>query len=180
MKIKLIILSSLLIAVFARCNKDDIQNSYTYSQPQQMVDGLETASLADVGMEAGPMVEMMNYLNLNNSHTIHNILIIKNNKLVFEAYFEGYKLDYNAEDLNGEIMDYTRTTDHPMQSISKSVTSVIFGIAVKEGYFPDLNKKITDYFPEYADILTGEKANITIHHLLTMKIQCGLFFPNHY
>lgn len=162
----------MLLGILAGCKKDDIQNSYTYSVSQQLVDGLKTASVADVGMETGPVVEMMNYLNSNSSHTIHNILIIKNNKLVFEEYFEGYKLDYDAPNLNGELMEYSRTTDHPMQSVSKSVTSVLFGIAVKEGYFPDLNKKIIDYFPEYADILTGEKANITIHHLLTMT--CGL------
>jgi CubicO group peptidase (beta-lactamase class C family) len=44
----------------------------------------------------------------------------------------------------------------------------VLGIAVKEGYITDLNKRIIDYFPEYSDVFTGEKANVTIHHLLTM------------
>ncbi|HAF29672.1 MAG TPA: hypothetical protein DCG75_11560 [Bacteroidales bacterium] len=172
--LKLILIVLLILSGFTNCDKENepIINSYEYTPPLSYDDGIETSSLASEGMEINPIVEMMNYLNSNHSHTVHNILITKNNKLVFEEYFEGYKLDYNAEDLNGELMDYTRTTDHPMQSISKSVTSVIFGIAVKEGYFPDLNKKIIDYFPEYTDILTGEKANVTIHHLLTMT--CGI------
>jgi len=137
-------------------------------------DGLETGTLSSVGLDSVPIIKMMDYLNSNSWHTIHNILILKNNKLVFEEYFKGYKLNYTAPNLNGELIDYSRTTDHPMHSVSKSVTSVIFGIAVKNGYITDLNKKIIDYFPEYADLLTGNKANITIHHLLTMT--CGLAF----
>ncbi|RPH34191.1 MAG: class C beta-lactamase-related serine hydrolase [Bacteroidales bacterium] len=159
----------LMISLAISCKKDDAtSNGYSYAKPAVFEDGLETASLESVGMKTTPIVSMMNYLNSNSSHTIHNILIIKDKKLVFEEYFIGYKLSYSSPDLNGELINYSRTFDHPMQSISKSVTSVIFGIAVKNGYFPDLNKKIIDYFPEYADVLTGEKANITIHHLLTM------------
>jgi CubicO group peptidase (beta-lactamase class C family) len=160
----------LMVSFAISCKKDNDATSigYSYTKPLVFDDGLECESLEIVGMETGPIKDMMNYLNSNSSHTIHNILIIKNNKLVFEEYFKGYKLLYSAPDLNGELMDYTRTTDHPMQSISKSVTSVIFGIAVKEGYITDLNKKIMDYFPEYADVLTGEKANVTLQHLLTM------------
>ncbi|HUX55986.1 MAG TPA: serine hydrolase [Bacteroidales bacterium] len=145
-----------------------------YNTPQSYDDGIETASLNSVGMDSLPVIEMMNYLNSKDGHKIHNILIIKDNKLVFEEYFEGYALDMNAPGRNGAVMEYNKDTDHFMASVSKSVTSVIFGIAVKEGYIDDLNKKVIDYFPEYTAILTGGKADITIAHLLTMT--CGLTF----
>ncbi len=169
-------LGLLLIIAFSSCKKEDvnIENTYSYTTPLEFNDGLETGTLSSVGLDSVPIINMMDYLNSNPSHVIHNILILKNNKLVFEEYFKGYKLDYTAPNLNGEMLDYSRTTDHPMHSVSKSVTSVIFGIAVKDGYITDLNKKIIDYFPENADLLTGSKANITIHHLLTMT--CGLAF----
>jgi len=171
MKTKVLISIGLILMVLLAisCIKDNSSTiGYSYTQPSGFDDGLETASLEEVGMKTAPIENMMNYLNSNSTHTIHNILIIKDNKLVFEEYFKGYKLNYSSSDLNGEFIDYTRTTDHPMQSISKSVTSVILGIAVKDGYITDLNKKIIDYFPEYSDLLTGEKANVTIHHLLSM------------
>lgn len=170
------IISILIIVCIFSCKKEDIilEHNYSYTQPLVFNDGLETGTLSSLGLDSVPIIKMMDYLNSNPSHVIHNILILKNNKLVFEEYFKGYKLDYTAPDLNGEMMDYSRTTDHPMHSVSKSVTSVIIGIAVKDGYITDLNKKIIDYFPEYANFLTGNKANITIHHLLTMT--CGLAF----
>ena len=131
------------ISIVGSCKKDNSTTiGYSYTKPAVFEDGLETASLEDVGMRTASVENMMNYLNSNSTHTIHNILIIKDNMLVFEEYFRGYKLNYSSPDLNGELIDYNRTTDHPMQSISKSVTSVIFGIAVKENYITDLNKKI--------------------------------------
>ena len=164
----------LIIAFTFSCKKEDNPNlnSYNYSIPAVFDDGLETSSLESVGLDLVPIAEMMNYINSTDGHTIHNILIIKNKKLVFEEYFDGYKLLWSAPDMNGELMNYSKDTDHFMASVSKSVTSVVVGIAVKEGYITDVNNKIVDYFPQYSDILTGEKANITIHHLLNMS--CGV------
>lgn len=175
----------LIIILLAGCSKksdpgdfnynDDSDNFiYNYTVPITYTDGIETGSLENAGMEVSPIRAMMDYINSINQHRIHNILILKNNKLVFEDYFSGYKIDFNVPNMDGILMDYNRTYDHPMMSVSKSVTSVIVGIAVKEGYITDLDKKIIDYFPEYADILISEKANITIHHLLSMT--CGLAF----
>lgn len=164
----------LSFSVISSCKKDadPIPNTYNYSIPLVYDDGLETASLESVGLDSVPIKQMMNFVNATKGHTIHNILIIKNNKLVFEEYFEGHALLWSAVDMNGELMKYTKDTDHFMASVSKSVTSVVVGIAVKEGLITSVNNKIIGYFPEYADILTGEKANITIQQLLSMS--CGL------
>ena len=164
----------LLLQVLSACKKDSDIPEYLYKTPLSYDDGIETASLISAGMDSLPVIAMMNYLNSVDGHNIHNILIIKDNKLVFEEYFEGYALDMNAPGRNGSLMEYNKDTDHFMASVSKSVTSVIFGIAVKEGYIDDLNLKVIDYFPEYAGILTGGKADITIANLLTMT--CGLTF----
>jgi CubicO group peptidase (beta-lactamase class C family) len=41
-------------------------------------------------------------------------------------------------------------------------------LTVKEGFIDNLDKKVVDIFPEYKDILTDAKAEITIKQLLTM------------
>jgi len=164
----------LILSIATSCKKEaePDPNKYIYAIPSVYEDGLETSSLESVGMDVVSIGEMMNCINATKGHMIHNILIIKNKKLVFEEYFEGYTLQWTAPDMNGELMNCTKDTDHYMASVSKSVTSVVVGIAVKEGLISDVNNKIIDYFPEYSEILTGEKADITIQHLLTMT--CGL------
>jgi CubicO group peptidase (beta-lactamase class C family) len=166
----------MIFIIFLSCNKNDYSDNpdYKYVVPETFDDDLETASLGSVEMNEIQICNMMDYVNSISEHNIHNILIFRNNKLVFEEYFQGYALNYSSENLQGNWMQYTVETDHFIASITKSVTSVITGVAINQGYITDLNKKIIDYFPEYADILTGEKANITVKNVLTM--QCGLEF----
>ena len=64
---------------------------------------------------------------------------------------------------------YDSEVDHYLASVSKSVTSVIFGAAMKEGFIENLDDIVIDLLPEYSDILTGDKADISLHHLLTMS-----------
>jgi len=51
-----------------------------------------------------------------NDRNIHSILIVKDKKLVFEEYFYGY----NREKL------------HYLASVSKSITSILVGIALEQ------------------------------------------------
>jgi len=80
------------------CSKDSsVVNSnpipdtgYVYTVPEQLNDGWQTASVTDVGMIGAPLKEMMDSLYYGREHKIHNILIVKNDKLVFEEYLEGF------------------------------------------------------------------------------------------
>nr|NQU93455.1 serine hydrolase [Bacteroidota bacterium] len=81
----------------------------------------------------------------------------------------GYLYSGNPPGSNGDYIHYNRETDHYLASVSKSITSVIFGAAVKEGFIDNLDDKIVDLLPEYSDILTGAKAEITVKDLLTMS-----------
>jgi len=147
-------------------NKDVI---YEYSAPENIGDGLEVSTLSDEGFEEIRFVEMMEALYSDPSHRIHSILVLKNNKLVFEEYFEGYALIQNPFGADGEIMMYNRDTDHYLASISKSITSALVGLAIDQGYIGSVQDKISVYLPEYSEVFTGEKADITIEHLLTMS-----------
>jgi len=174
MKTKIFIFLTFFLLLSCNKKEEQVVVKYQYTIPTTFDDDLETASLETVGLNVQKISEMMDYVNSIDNHKIHNILILRNNKLVFEQYFKGYSLNMNDPNLEGAIMDYTRETDHFMASITKSVTSVIVGVAINMGYISDLNKKIIDYFPEYTDIMTGEKANITVENLLTMR--AGLEF----
>ena len=84
---------------------------------------------------------------------MHSILIIKDGYLVLEEYFNGS----NANHV------------HMMASATKSVTSVIIGIAVDRGLIHE-DQKIVEIYKNYSiKNLSEEKREITIKDLLTMR-----------
>jgi CubicO group peptidase (beta-lactamase class C family) len=58
---------------------------------------------------------------------------------------------------------------HNIQSMTKSVSSALVGIALKKGLIKSLDNRALDYYPEYQSAITDQRVReITIRHLLTM------------
>jgi CubicO group peptidase (beta-lactamase class C family) len=57
---------------------------------------------------------------------------------------------------------------HTIQSISKSVTSALIGIAIRRGEIPGVDTKVLSYFDGYKITDELRRRNRTIRHLLTM------------
>jgi len=91
-------------------------------------------------------------------------LVVKDDKLVYEKYFNGY----DERSLNTSF------------SMAKSFASALVGIAIDEGYIKSVDEPITNYIPE---LLKRDKRfeSITIGNLLTMssgiKYEEGGFLP---
>ena len=85
---------------------------------------------------------------------LHSLIIIHDDALVLEKYFSGW----------------TRHMLHPCYSVTKSVTSMLVGIAIDRGSLTDVDQKVLSFFPEYAELENPDerKADITLEHLLTM------------
>lgn len=81
------------------------------------------------------------------------IIVMKNDEVVFENYYN------ESNPVN---------TLH-LFSVTKSIVSILIGIAIDKGYIHSVNDKVLDYFPEYV-VKRGEKViqQVTIRHLLTM------------
>ena len=123
---------------------------------------------------------------------IDSFLAIQNNEIIFEQYYQvNYKdITKNSKNEQAEIMQknygdlatsqynyydphwhpfYKGTNLHTIQSVSKSVTSALFGIAIERGEIESLDNKIIDYFPEYISLFDSElKRSINIEDLLNM------------
>ena len=141
---------------------------YSYRVPEQTNDGWETASLANVGMDEAPIVEMMNGLSRQNEDHIHSIVIIKDGMLVFEEYFSGEDLDL-TEGLNFSHKDFDSDTLHCQASASKSVTSILLGIAIDQGLVSGVEEKMFSFYPEHSDLEDTGKGEITLQHMLSMS-----------
>ena len=85
---------------------------------------------------------------------IHSLIVIKNDKLVLEAYLD----------------PYTKNELHNVKSVSKSVLSALAGIAMEQGLISGVEAKLSEALPEYFEPTADtRKADITLHHLLTMS-----------
>ena len=140
----------------------------THPIPEQTNDGWQIASLDEVGIDEKAISEAVDRVHDGTYQNIHSILIVKDGKLVFEEYFMGYSWDYDDDQFRGDLIDYGMDTTHNMASVTKSVTSVLVGIAIDQGFIGNVDEKVFSYFPKYTDLSNEGKASITLEHLLTM------------
>ena len=142
-------------------------DKFSISIPELTGDGWEVASLDSVGMDAAKFSKLLERLEQIGEHRIHGLLVVRNQKLVFEQYFPGEK--FNLGQYTGET-GYDRNDLHVLCSATKSVTSALMGIALDRGSVDSVERKTFDFFPEYASLAAREpaKGKMTIQHLLTM------------
>jgi len=88
-------------------------------------------------------------------------IIIKNDSIIFEKYYQGFQ----------------RSDITTLFSVTKSVTSLLTGIAIDEGYIESVNDPVTKYLPELNNCDPDFK-NLTIEHLL--NFQAGFDFNESY
>ena len=146
------------------------KEGYVYQVPEQTGDGWRTASLDVVGMDTGRMENLINDLAKYPNHWVHCVVVIKDGMLVFEEYFPGEDLDLSnlGEGLAYTTRDFDRDTLHSMASVSKSVTSILLGIAIDEGLISGTQELLFSYFPDYAHLEDVTSRQITLEHALTM------------
>jgi len=135
-------------------------------QPAALADGWTVASPDSVGLDGNLLRSIGPHFESWTDTNAHAILIARHGKLVYEHYFTGEDWAWGKE--LGRVT-YDATKRHDLRSITKSVTSLLFGIAVDRGWITDLDASVFTYFPEYADLRTAEKDTITLRHLLTMS-----------
>jgi CubicO group peptidase (beta-lactamase class C family) len=93
---------------------------------------------------------------LDNSYpNTDSIVIVRNGLLVHEAYFNGF----------------SATRRHDLRSATKSITSILVGIAIDNGSIGDASEPALPYIPGYPNILNWDdrKNSIRIQDFLTMR-----------
>src|SRR6516165_12695852 len=142
-------------AMAADCQKPtDFRDGWTVATPERQ--GLDPALICGIG----PRLEALKEANA------HSVVITRDGRLVYEHYFAG-----NDERLGmslGEV-NFNAGTKHDIRSISKSVTSLLVGIALDRRLITDLDAPVFSFIPEYGDLRTPEKDRMTLRHLLTMS-----------
>jgi len=101
-----------------------------------------------------PMLVAELYLDAAEMETLYGLLVIKNGYLIAEGYFN-----------EGSARQKAR-----LQSVTKSYTSALVGIALNKGCLSSVDQKMMEFFPELADrIRDPRKSQITIRDMLQMR-----------
>ena len=96
---------------------------------------------------------------------IHSLLVIRHGKLAYEAYFSG------EDERRGRpigVVEFDANTLHDVRSVTKSVVSALFGVAMTEHEELKLDEPIFAYFPDHSDLRSTDKNDILVKHALSM------------
>jgi CubicO group peptidase (beta-lactamase class C family) len=122
--------------------------------PKQLNDSWTVGTLAASRIDSALLQQMVDSISHGRFGKVHSVLIARNGKLVFEKYFEGFFIN----DLNS------------LQSCTKSIGSLLTGVAIDKGYIKGINEKVIDFFPVYKNDVDKDWYNVELKHLLTMSV----------
>jgi CubicO group peptidase (beta-lactamase class C family) len=134
--------------------------------PAVAEDGWQVASPDAVGLDPATICGIGPRFKAWAAADIHSVLVIRDGKLVYEQYFSG------ADEKLGEpagIVTFDAATKHDLRSIEKSVAALVLGIILKQGRMAGIDAPVLPQLPEYADLRSPLKDQITLRHLLTMS-----------
>jgi CubicO group peptidase (beta-lactamase class C family) len=141
-----------------------IQREYFYRSPAESADGWSISSLADEDIDEALITRLIEAVLHGEQGRPEAILVARNGKLVLEEYFYGF----------------SRNRIHSIQSATKSVTSLIFGIAIDAGHIGGVGQSVHRFFPEYSGSQwIDRKYPITFDHLLNMSAAVDWTATNH-
>ena len=89
---------------------------------------------------------------------IHSLLLVRSGYIVFEEYYHGW----------------SQNKYHNVNSVTKSVTSALVGVALREKLIDTLDRPLLSFFSEY-DARNGEADGVLLRHLLSLT--SGLVSP---
>lgn len=152
--------SLLLCCVFLLgCIKDGAFKTEINYLPQPSLNDWETAPVNQYFDEAAIKQVYEHFFDEEQFVLGTSLLIIKDGLLITEGY-------------SRNLEDATRIEN--IKSATKSVTSLLVGIALKEGFIDSTEQTLGELLPDYP--LPEEKAAITLHQLLSMT--SGLEWSN--
>jgi len=136
--------------------------SWEYRQPELIEDDWSVASLRDAGIDQQQLSPLLQKVLSGEYQGLDAVLIARGGDLVLEEYFHFG----------------SRAQPHQVQSVTKSVSSLVFGRAYDENLIGDLETPVYDFFPDYAESpWVKNMYPISLYNILTMS--AGLDWREH-
>ena len=122
-----------------------------------------TASPAQVGVDERAISSLVAQLRSGSLGAEHALVIVRKGYVIADEYFAGWVAD----------------SIHTEQSVTKSVTSLVTGIAIARGDLQGVSQPLVTLFDRYSPIanLDERKQALTVQDVLTMALdarsRCG-------
>jgi len=147
----LMIISVILAMLIAHGCSTNTEESESY-QPVALNDGWPISTPEEQGLDSRKLDEI--YEDAQRFDHIYSLIIVRNGFLIAEKYFNGQGI-FDA---------------HSTASVTKSITSALTGIALRENHLTGLDQKMMEFFPEIGwQTLDPRKSDITIQQILQMR-----------
>ncbi len=115
---------------------------------------LPFVSLKDSGFNEDSIEALLTLINDTPPNDFRGLVVIKNNQIVIEEYFN----------------TFWRNSIHDIRSAGKSVTSLLLGIAMKDGLVQNLEEDVYSFFSKKKyPSLNEDYKRIKLKHLLSMS-----------
>ncbi len=166
-------------------NSDDFSNSVSTSSTQDIFWPGNSSEWTEVapetqGLNSSKIDEMFEFIE-NRSIDIHSIIVVRNGHLLVYEYLQSSQIYTNIDGSK----TYPWGLLHDQASTTKSLMSIVIGIALQEGFLDNVSQTLYEFFAHIwdANFTDSElKKDITIEQLLTMNSGlCGegpLYPPN--
>ena len=98
------------------------------------VEGFPVAAPEEQGVDSEGLISTLEYIE-NNSYQVHSIQMVRNGHLIMDCYFYPYQ----------------RNMLHDTASVTKSITSLLAGIAIEHKVLSGIDQSMPDLFPLVTD-----------------------------
>jgi CubicO group peptidase (beta-lactamase class C family) len=99
---------------------------------------------------------------------LHSVVVLHDGHIAFERYFSD--LDETRGESAGQVV-FGPDTQHDLRSVTKSLVSLLYGIALADKRVPPVDTPLLSQFPEYPDLARDpQRADLTIANALTMTL----------
>jgi CubicO group peptidase (beta-lactamase class C family) len=130
-----------LLALFHSC-----------SSAPQLIEAFGVDEKTPTALKPSQFLQLDEAIEAIPEHKIRGVVVAQGGEVIYEEYFNGF----------------TAETPVDIRSATKSITSLLVGIAIDQGFISDVNESISKSLgAEYPQ--AGSKTDITIEHLLTMS-----------
>lgn len=141
------------------------QPAWAGTPPELRDDGWAVAAPEAAGFDPAALEALAEDIPRGGYGNIHAVLVEHDGRLVFERYFEG------SDESWGQTLGTVRFGPdnlHDLRSVTKSVTTLLLGVALGSGYDQALDAPVTSYFPDVEGRFGEGADQVKLRHVLTM------------